>query len=284
MNGLIKPVWYYPAKHIYKFLTCKSYRSLSILFSENSGYPRYKDKLIKFDKNQPTFLVPDVASFLSTYEELFVKQIYKFKSVSEKPVIIDMGANIGLSILYFKTLYPEAIVEAYEADAKIFKYLEQNVRGFSNVFLLNNAVWDKNTKLYFDSEGADGGRITDEGTHKKIEVVAVDAKKILDKYDRIDFLKIDIEGAERIVLPRINDLLYKVNTLFIEYHSEMDKEQCLPEILRIIKQSGFRIKIQDIATVDSPFVEKNQGVFDCQLNIFAIRGEVNCDQFSEKNI
>lgn len=277
MHGILKPIIYQPIRHIYKLITDNNYRCLHKLYSEFANYPRFKEITLKFTGSKKKFLVPDIASFLSTYEELFVNKIYKFNTEEKEPIIIDIGSNTGLSILYFKNLYPNAKIVAYEADNRIFTYLKKNVGELDNVELINMAVWDKNTILQFDSEGADGGRITDEGTHKKIEVVAVDAKTILDKYDRIDFLKIDIEGAERIVLPRISDLLYKVNTLFIEYHSERDKAQCLPEILQIIKQSGFRIKIQDIATVDSPFTEKNQGVFDSQLNIFAIRSEVNCD-------
>ena len=55
---------------------------------------------------------------IKTYEELFLDEIYRFQTNNEKPVIIDCGANIGLSSLYFKSIYPNAILHAFECFIK----------------------------------------------------------------------------------------------------------------------------------------------------------------------
>lgn len=67
-------------------------------------------KIAKTERYQYSFInlfgheiqLVDSASFLWTYDDIFVKQIYKFESQNQNPIIIDCGANIGLSVLYFK--------------------------------------------------------------------------------------------------------------------------------------------------------------------------------------
>ena len=64
--------------------------------------------------------IPDSASYLSSREEIFDQQIYRFNTSNSKPYIVDCGANIGLSIIYFKQLFPNAEIVAFEPDEKIF--------------------------------------------------------------------------------------------------------------------------------------------------------------------
>jgi len=114
-------------------------------------YPRHKKFKTKVLGHE--FIAPDSASFRSSYEDIFLKEIYKFQGKNSKPIIIDLGANIGLSTIYFKYLYPEAKVLALEADPEIFRYLELNVakRAFSGVELLNKAAWKEDTSFHFHS-------------------------------------------------------------------------------------------------------------------------------------
>src|SRR5688572_20822569 len=58
----------------------------------------------------------DSASFVHSYSEIFKREIYRFTTVNNAPKIIDCGANIGLSVIYFKRLYPAAKIVAFEAD------------------------------------------------------------------------------------------------------------------------------------------------------------------------
>ena len=71
--------------------------------------PRYtpvETKLLK-----PAIQAIDPLSCVFMYKELFEKEIYKFKSNNPAPVIIDCGANIGLAIIYWKRLFPEAHIK-----------------------------------------------------------------------------------------------------------------------------------------------------------------------------
>lgn len=85
-------------------------------------------------------------------------------------------------------------------------------------------------------------------------------------------MKIDIEGAERYVLPRIAVELNKVENIFVEYHSETKEKQCLREIIDILDNAGFRIHIQPVLVSKNPFISVNEyNGFDLQLNIFGRR-------------
>ncbi|WP_314622729.1 FkbM family methyltransferase [uncultured Selenomonas sp.] len=256
------------AATFYRFLKSKKYREYWLMNFRYGSKRRFQETLVTLDGTP--FLIPDVASFLSTYRELIYCGAYAFESKHERPVILDFGANIGLSLYFWMKNYPQAKVYGYEADPFIFKYLERNVQGITNgnIKLFNVALSDADGVLHFASNHADGGRVSETG----IAVQAVDAAAELNKFETIDMLKIDIEGSERIILPRISPYLERVENIFIEYHSEVTQEQVLPELLQILKSAGFRIFISSGFCASRPLIETavNTG-FDLQLDIFGRR-------------
>jgi FkbM family methyltransferase len=273
MGGLIEPIYYNAARHIYKLLSDKAYRNGAFLKSKLEKMPRYTDARVAF--NGWKLVLADAASFLSAYREIFVEQIYAFTFEGNAPRILDLGANIGLSVLYFKMMYPEARVTAFEADPRIFGYLEKNVHGngYTDVELINKAVWLENTTLEFCSEGADGGRAAMAGDSNLIEVEAIDIVEYLEG-KQFDFLKMDIEGAEELVLPACKEHLAHVRYVFVEYHSKVGQKQSLTSIIATLTDAGFRIHVQSIGNNSSPFVEvRESSGFDMQLNIFAWKSQ-----------
>ena len=62
------------------------------------------------------FRIPDGPSFYAGYREIFIQELYRFETSNPAPVIIDCGANCGLSVVYFKQLFPAAKIVAVEAD------------------------------------------------------------------------------------------------------------------------------------------------------------------------
>lgn len=220
--------------------------------------------------------VPDAGSFLGVYQEMFVNQIYKFTSKNFSPVIIDCGSNIGLSIIYFKELYPLARIIAFEADPDISKILAHNVGkfGFKDVELHSKAVWIHNGSIEFQVEGGASGMINidQDDEISTIKIPAIRLKTVLQKYDVIDFLKIDIEGAEFAVIHDCAEELSKAQHLFIEYHSMENREQQLGHLLSILTDAGFRYHITEAFTSPHPFVEIDTMMgMDLLLNIYAYR-------------
>lgn len=218
--------------------------------------------------------VHDHASFRLGRNELFKEEVYKFTSDKKNPFIIDCGCNIGMSILYFKSLYPAATILGFEADPYIFSFLEKNIKSYrlENVTLINKAVWDaEDETLSFLAEGGAGGRLEQRSSGSKyIDVKTARLKNYISR--EVDFLKLDIEGAEHKVIADCADELKFVKTLFIEYHSMPGVEQNLHHILEIANNAGFRYHIKEAYTTPYPFIERKLNVgMDLQLNIFCYR-------------
>ncbi len=219
----------------------------------------------------------DSVSFAWQYLEIFKRQLYKFGTENSQPYLIDCGANIGVSILYLKKLLPNAEVVAFEPDKNVFEVLQRNIQNakLKDVTLINKALWDKDGKIDFIQEGADGGNIFENQSSlvelKTCEVETISLRSFLNK--PVDFLKIDIEGAESVVLKNCSDLLYQVQNIFIEYHSGLNKPQELDSILKILSTNGFRYNIES-ATIfnEMPFINRTTiNNYDNLLNIYAFR-------------
>ncbi|MEJ6981967.1 FkbM family methyltransferase [Pedobacter sp. P351] len=250
--------------------------------------------------NRP-FIISSAYWFLQSIEEIFVHEVYKFKTTNPRPIIIDCGANWGLSVIYFKLNHPQAVIAAFEADQEIFEMARKNIEtfGFESVTLHHKAVWNSNGSLVFSSEGSVGGSVSDLGinsnsidfseappgswignyntyfgVHKiqEKEVESVRLRDVLKEYAFVDFLKIDIEGAEHKVLMDCEDELHRVDKMFIEYHSSPGHPQYLDEILRVITNSGLRYYIKEAAiNFTHPFIREKDVLYDLQLNIFCFR-------------
>ncbi len=214
--------------------------------------------------------IVDSASFMYMYHEIYVNEIYKFKTAEKEPVILDLGANIGLSVLYFKSIYPKAKITAFEADPLIYRVLQENTSNLTGVELVPKAVYDSIGEINFTSDGSDGGSIfQSSGGIVKVPTC------LLSEYlqHKVDFLKIDIEGAELQVLKESAHLLGNVNNLFVEYHSFVKNKQSLHELLALLSEAGFRYFISDVPLSSmNPFVLITQSHnMDMQLNISCVR-------------
>ena len=253
-------------------LSNKNVWQMVFLYLRWYGHDRYK--LVK-DVNVLDFKidVPDIASFLGQFRELFVDENYKFTSESNEPLIYDCGANIGLSCLYFKKLYPKAKIIAFEADKNIADILSKNLKknSIEDVVVCDSAVWIHDSGIEFSVEGSDGGSI--QGRGEKIKVPSFRLKSFLEKSNiEIDLLKIDIEGAEYEVIKDCEQSLNNVRNIFLEYHSWNSSPQKLSEILAVLEKNNFRYFINTVCGRSQPFINKGEDQnMDLQLNIFAIK-------------
>lgn len=215
-------------------------------------------------------------AFYHTYMEIFYNNIYEFKANSSNPTIIDCGANMGLSVLYFSKKYPNAEIIAFEPDEGVLPFLEKNIQSqkMNTVKLYKKAVWTEETELKFYTDNGLGGRIEKEYENQTPKIIkSVRLRDFLDTQNPIDILKIDIEGAEYAVLQDCESMLSNVNHIFIEYHSICDEEQHLEDILNIVKRQGFRYHLKESFSRSKPFVDNSLVCerFDMAINIFAYK-------------
>jgi FkbM family methyltransferase len=209
--------------------------------------------------------------------EIFIEEIYK-QSLPPNPYIIDCGANIGLSVIYLKQMFPDATIIAFEPDEENFYLLQTNIKSFNyeNVQARKEAVWIENTTLQFANEGSMSSRIRTEVSDNTVLVKAIRLKDYLDR--TVDFLKMDIEGAEFQVIMDITEQLQHVNNLFLEYHGSFSQNNELNSIFSLLVDKGFSYYVKEATSVyDHPFIrQKKENIhYDVQLNIFCFRMHVS---------
>ncbi|HVF96167.1 MAG TPA: FkbM family methyltransferase [Flavisolibacter sp.] len=220
------------------------------------------------------FYFHDARCFYDSYLEILHDEIYKFKPTSAKPLIIDCGANMGVSVIYFAKEHPAATIVAFEPEEGIYEVLQKNIAsyGLTNVDLHKKAVWDAVTVLEFTTDHGMGGSVAN--TFSNQAPVKVETVRLADYLTQpVDFLKLDIEGAEYTVLKDCEPLLKNVQNLFVEYHSFVHKEQKLEEILAMLKQAGFRYHLKQSFSQQRPFVDRLLACenMDMAITVFAYR-------------
>lgn len=139
-----------------------------------------------------------------------------------KPVIIDVGANVGYSAIYFAEKFPEATVLAIEADQETYKLMLRNIEGIQNVTPLNVAVWSHEDGVDFSSSnelGSWAGRV---GGGQGI----VPSMLLRNTFTTIPnamplIIKLDVEGAEKEIAEEARDLLADVPCILVEPHDFM---------------------------------------------------------------
>jgi len=222
--------------------------------------------------------VTDSFWFLHSLKEIFAEETYRFRSDVESPYILDCGSNIGLSVIYFKRLFPNARIVAFEPDPHICDLLKRNLMafGYDDVVVEDKAIWCEATTLRFESSGSLSGRLTGfDATNgwdsPRVPVATVRLRDYL--HEPVDFLKIDIEGPEVEVLEDSADRLTNVENLFVEYHSDPEVEQQLDRLLSLLKNAGFRVYIKEAwNNLPLSFLRKDYNpCYDLQLNVFAYR-------------
>jgi FkbM family methyltransferase len=214
----------------------------------------------------PYFRFVDSESFINQFIEIFRNDILFFKTDKANPMIVDCGSNVGVSVCYFKHIFPTSRIIAFEPDSEIFSVLEQNTRCFdpSEIEIHNKAVWTEEKKLSFQPDGADGGRLLNQG---KKSVTAVKLSDYL--HTEINMLKIDIEGAEKFVLPSIAENLKNVEHLFLELHVEEKEPELLEHTCQLLREQGFRFKLDTIGSVNFQSFH-DPDTYSMQINIYAV--------------
>jgi FkbM family methyltransferase len=185
----------------------------------------------------------DYPAVVGLFEEIFVRRHYPFRPARSAPFVVDCGANIGVSTMFFKTLAPEAEILAFEPEPTAFRLLTQNVEsnGMALVECRSCAVAreDGRHALWSAAPAHGGASLEFRGpgwTEREVETVRL-SDCIGDR--RVDFLKLDIEGSEIGVLAELDEagVLRQVDEIGLEHHPRNPDD--LPRLLRILVDAGF---------------------------------------------
>jgi FkbM family methyltransferase len=238
-------------RHPQKFMRIR--RGLKSLFGAiDSPYWKILARLRwqqKWDSRKTSFQFPwgcfdyvNIRHLTSQFEEIFVNRGYAFQTDTLNPVILDCGGNIGLSATWFKLNYPACHLTVYEPDPDLARILETNLNraGFRDVQSHRKAVWIENKLINFFKTGDDDGHIASEGT---ATYPAIDLSEELP--DRVDLLKLDVEGAEFEILKKLcaTEAIQRVRRLICEFHVYRDRTDDFLQVLCNLRKSGMNLSI-----------------------------------------
>jgi FkbM family methyltransferase len=153
------------------------------------------------------------------YAEIFIQKEYDL-DLGNPMFIVDAGAHIGLSSVFFASKYPKATIVALEPEPSNFDILLLNTRGHTNIRPIQAGLWSRKTHLRIqDSNVATWSfRVLENPSNEGIPAVGI--RDIMSDFNatQIDVLIIDIEGSELEVLSHDNSWIDDVRTLIIELH------------------------------------------------------------------
>lgn len=194
---------------------------------------------------------PDRPQFFGVLSEIFFRRLY---TLPERNIttIIDAGANIGLSLIYFKWQYPHTRITCFEPNPEAFAFLEKNIalNHLRDIRALPYALGNKNgdTTLFthHSVKASTSARTTRSPRHseKELPTLSVPLRRLSDFIDTpVDLLKIDIEGAEGDVLRDLEETkkISLIRAMILEYHLfEGREEYPMGEFLSILDRNQFR--------------------------------------------
>lgn len=175
---------------------------------------------------------------LNVFFEIFYAEVYRLPLETSPAVILDLGANIGMASMYFAMLYPNARVCAFEPVSSNFDRLQWHVKMNAlarvEVFPLGVGNYTGPAELRSPSAKRCGDFSSDEeAVGEGVAVRMLDAENLLTTLaiEKVDLLKIDIEGAEHAVFRRLGNDLRRISNIVGEMHGNEEIVQATLDLL-----------------------------------------------------
>lgn len=151
---------------------------------------------------------------------VFMDEEYSFGLPCRTDVIVDAGAYIGLTSIFYAQKFPRARIFAVEPEPSNFELMRKNVQPYPNIFPIHGALWGSRSHVSVGVPlpGAFGNwAFTVSGEFGDISAVTIPSLMQNFSIEHIDLLKIDIEGSEKEVF-EVCDWQDRVASIVIELH------------------------------------------------------------------
>ena len=173
----------------------------------------------------------------------FENRFERFFKIEDGDTVLDVGACIGDTTVPMAIKTGEkGIVIAVEPEPNNISFLKANTSKFNNVWIIEKAAWNrKETVRFYIHPSIMGHSIIDQFKHY-IEVQADTLDNIVKAWDRIDFAKIDVQGAELQVLEGAEEMLKKTRKIVVETHYHGERA-LYPKVSNFLKTRGFTVRV-----------------------------------------
>ncbi len=189
-----------------------------------------------------------VAFFNKSFEQEELDQCKKL--IKTDDVVFDIGANIGSHSLLFSSLANKGIVYSVEPSRITFANLLRNVKYKDNIVPLSVAVSNTNALLNFyecDNDVMSGLKNTDRSGVtfvNKVPAVKLDDLCKMLSIQKLDFVKIDVEGLETEVIEGFTETLSKFKPIiFCEIYSGTNSNPDPDKTIQLINSLGYQANI-----------------------------------------
>jgi len=239
----------------YRKLMTKNF--YNVIFQNGSNVQFHEDGLLSFDypinkvntKLSIRYKDADPFVFLQIIksEEYHILTELLTSAGTTEPKIIDAGSNIGLTSVYFKRYFPDAEIISLEPNMQNFEIQKRifSANNLQNCHMLKFAVWDKVTNLKprkFRDNLSWAFALAETDKVEEALFPATTLQKVMEqrRWSKIDLLKIDIEGSEKILLENqsfLQEILPVTAFIALEVHAEIISRASVSSIL---SAQGFR--------------------------------------------
>ncbi len=186
--------------------------------------------------------------WLGSYEH--EKQNLFAEMLQEGSVVFDIGAHVGFyTLLSSQIVGPKGKAIAFEPLPRNIHYLKEHLRvnQCKNVTVIEAAVVERSGFTFFE-EGSNNhtGRLSQRGC-LEIKAVSLDGLVSKGEIPPPDYMKIDVEGAELLVLSGAKSILNNYHpTIFLATHGTEVHQQCC----NLLKSSGYELQSINNNSID----------------------------------
>jgi FkbM family methyltransferase len=200
-----------------------------------------------------------------SYHEIFIDQDYSLIPENAK-VILDIGANIGLTTLYMLSKGAKQVY-SFEPSSNTLKHLRKNTEKYPNVVVIDKAISytdHEQLTFYYSDVASSIGTLSDSTTNSTTnseQVNTININSFISQYnlDKIDYVKIDCEGGEKAFFETITDYnLKKIQIVEGEIHEWITSHQFLDFLKDKLNRCGFSFDLENKGDGLYLFIAKQQ--------------------------
>jgi FkbM family methyltransferase len=163
---------------------------------------------------------------VSVLSEMLQDVEYDLNFAVPPRVIVDAGANTGLTSVFYANKYAQARIFAIEPEPSNYEMLAKNAAAYDNIVCLRAALWKDDRKITISDPGLghwgfQTGELVQAGRSTEEEGITIHSLMARFEIDYIDFLHIDIEGAEQEVFENASPWIDRVGVIAIELHDQL---------------------------------------------------------------